>query len=358
MDAYLELIKKYKTPLSRGKMSSKQYLQELYNYYIEDLKLATNPKKNILYGKTFCDKMYENIGTVKMLCDNIILMLELYERGKQNEAAVLSINLFDKIKSFLMIQYTGAWRKESFYRIRAYSDDNPFSLCRRELFHVPLSKKEYCKTERYSVPGYPCLYLATQPELCWYECKKPSKFAISKFQVPQEIGDTMHLVDFSEKMIPLAHSFFCWRCNEKEKTNIENVENYLAKCLVTYPLRAACSLIASYDSDVAFKEEYIIPQLLLQWINSDTTFDGVKYETVSEYDETYCYGGSNVVFVSKEFDHDGYARNLRNRIKVASPLLIDVDNLILLDWMSTGKTKEECIFGWGMESGPEDYDYI
>lgn len=65
-----------------------------------------------------------------------------------------------------------------------------------------------------------------------------------------------------------------------------------------------------------------------------------------------------MVFVSKEFDYDGYARNLRNRIKVASPLLIDVDNLILQDWMSAGKTKEECIFGWGMESESEDYDYI
>ena len=37
---------------------------------------------------------------------------------------------------------------------------------------------------------------------------------------------------------------------------------------------------------------------------------------------------------------------------------VDADNLVLSDWVSTGKTREDCIFGGKMESGPEDYVYI
>ena len=358
LDAILEIIKKYKTPLNRGNQTSKEYLRSLFDNYIYDLKSALPYNLNRLYGEIMSNKIESKIQIIKNLCDEIIEIFELYEEGQQSKAAMVSFDSFNRIKPYLMMKYTGAWQKEWFYRIRIYDERKPFSLERKELFHVPLSKKELCATERYSMPGYPCLYLATQPELCWYECKKPKVFAISKFDIPQEIENTMCLVDFSEKMIPLAHSFFCWRYNEKEEKEIEKIENYLCKFLIIYPLRAACSLIASYDSHVSFKEEYIIPQLLLQWINSDTDFDGVKYETVSEYNESHCYGGANVVFVSKGFDKDGYARNLKNKIKVATPKIIDIDNLNLPDWMISGKTEEQCIFGWGMEKGPEDYELI
>lgn len=117
-------------------------------------------------------------------------------------------------------------------------------------------------------------------------------------------------------------------------------------------------MIASYSSGVSFKEEYIVPQLLLQWINSDTDFDGVKYETVSEFDETHGYGGANVVFVSKGFDVDGYALNLRNRIKVATPKVVNIDEIALPEWLVKGRTLEECVFAWGMEDGSEDYDFV
>lgn len=358
MDALLELIKKYKTPLNRGNQSSKDYLKSLYSSYVNDLKQALNPKLNILYGESICIKLNEKMDLIESLCEDIVGIYLLYDEGQQAKASIRAFNCFDSVKSDLMMRYTGAWRKEWYFRIRSFNDESPYSLVRKELYHVPYEKKEICSTERYSLPGYPCLYLATQAELCWYECKKPEKFSIAKFDIPQDINDTMHVIDFSEKMIPLAHSFYCWRINEKDKGEIEKIENYLCKFLVTYPLRAACSLIASYDSNVAFKEEYVIPQLLMQWINSNTDFDGIKYETVSEYDETHSFGGANIVFVSKGFDEEGYAKNMRHRVKVATPMLIDIDKIELPDWMISGKTKEQCIFGWGLDCGPEDYEYI
>ena len=54
---------------------------------------------------------------------------------------MVSFDSFNRIKPYLMMKYTGAWQKEWFYRIRIYDERKPFSLERKELFHVPLSKK-------------------------------------------------------------------------------------------------------------------------------------------------------------------------------------------------------------------------
>lgn len=196
LDAILEIIKKYKTPLNRGNQTSKEYLRGLFDNYIYDLKSALPYNLNRLYGEIMSNKIESKIQIIKNLCDEIIEIFELYEEGQQSKAAMVSFDSFNRIKPYLMMKYTGAWQKEWFYRIRIYDEKKPFSLERKELFHVPLSKKGLCATERYSMPGYPCLYLATQPELCWYECKKTKVFAISKFDIPQEIENTMCLVDF------------------------------------------------------------------------------------------------------------------------------------------------------------------
>ena len=96
---------------------------------------------------------------------------------------------------------------------------------------------------------------------------------------------------------------------------ISIVRNYLLKYLYTYPLRAACSVIVEHPND-KFKEEYIIPQILLQWIRKDKGFSGVKYESYKLYDEVRRIGGYNQVLLTKDFDEDGYDKFLRNNVKI------------------------------------------
>ena len=106
-----------------------------------------------------------------------------------------------------MQRYSGAFHLETYYKIRAINDRNPFPLKRKELFHIPLNKNYLMGTERYNMPEHLCLYLASQAELCWYECGKPEKFAISRFDIPQSKDSYMEFIDFSEKLMPLMHSF-------------------------------------------------------------------------------------------------------------------------------------------------------
>ena len=65
-----------------------------------------------------------------------------------------------------------------------------------------------------------------------------------------------------------------------------------------------------------FIEEYIMPQLLLQWVINDEDFDGIRYESCSESDEVKSFSGHNIVLVTKEFDADGYDIKLRDCIKI------------------------------------------
>lgn len=104
-------------------------------------------------------------------------------------------------------------------------------------------------------------------------CHKPLKFALAAFDVPQTRDNMVKLINIAEAMIPLAHSFFCWFYNEIE---LDKIRRYLEKQLVTYPLRAACSvMVTNHTSSV--RPEYIIPQILMQWLLTSDQIDGVRY---------------------------------------------------------------------------------
>ena len=49
----------------------------------------------------------------------------------------------------------------------------------------------------------------------------------------------------------------------------------------------------------------------MQWLQQDDEFDGVRYETAVDYSEMRFAGGHNLAFVTKDFDSEGYAQELR-----------------------------------------------
>lgn len=261
------------------------------------------------------------------------------------------------MKPQLMQRYSGAYRIENYYRIRGIDEVNPFPLERKELFHIPFNKNYLVGTERYSMPGHPCLYLASQAELCWYECGKPEKFALSRFDIPQSEDNYMKFIDFSEKLMPLMHSFFCWFHNEED---VEQVRKYLLKYICTYPLRAACSVVVEHPGS-RFIEEYTIPQLLLQWVLNDRDFDGIRYESCNSSDEVKCLGGHNLVLVTNNFDKDGYDSNLRANIKVGEPAVFDINSINInpnLEACLMGRDIKEDPFLWGLEDAPNNFEKI
>lgn len=56
----------------------------------------------------------------------------------------------------------------SFYRMRKI-EDRRTNITYDEMFHIPLNKRRMVTTQRYSTPGYPCLYLGKSIYTCWEE---------------------------------------------------------------------------------------------------------------------------------------------------------------------------------------------
>ena len=153
------------------------------------------------------------------------------------------------------------------------------------------------------------------------------------------------------------HSFFCWFHNENDT---EQVRKYLLKYICTYPLRAACSIVAEHPGS-RFIEEYIIPQLLLQWVLNDKDFDGIRYESCNSSEVVKSMGGHNIVLVTNIFDKDGYDINLRSKIKVGEPKVFDINtitiNPVLVDCLNGRDIKEEP-FLWGLEDITDNLETI
>lgn len=132
-------------------------------------------------------------------------------------------------------------RKDIFYRVRLKGEK---VYSEKDLFHVPFNKRGLVTTNRYSIPGYPCLYMGRSLYICWEELKRPalSGFATSALQAQEDID----LLD-----LRLRKVFF----NKVECLNFMKM----------LPVILACSLAVENEQD-KFKSEYVLPQLLLHLV--------------------------------------------------------------------------------------------
>ncbi len=141
---------------------------------------------------------------------------------------------------------------ETFYRARIF--DTTGRKTREEMFHIPLDKRGIVKTQRYSAPGYPCLYLGTHINACWVELREPrfDDMMVSRFSVKNRFP----VLDLR---MPTEKDF----------------EQGCSECILKkLPLIISAS-VCVLNPDDPFKPEYIIPQLITEYI---ITQNRVKYD--------------------------------------------------------------------------------
>ncbi|MCR4726406.1 MAG: hypothetical protein K5753_04215, partial [Clostridia bacterium] len=167
---------------------------------------------------------------------------------------------------------------------------------RKRLFHTPYNLRSKVATCRYSIAGYPSLYLGTDLELCCEEVQYDphSAFGIaSRFRIERDFD----VNDTEIRVIELAikpQDFFKNReSDSSSERNFDEIDLYDAKikeayCL-WYPLIAACSFIRANKND-PFAAEYIVPQLLMQWVRleMDSSKKKEKRDRRDE-DQDRCY---------------------------------------------------------------------
>jgi len=266
-----------------------------FQFTVEKLLENYREKLRNVVGNTKYDEHY---GGIDNICNGIIRSLEEYFKGYPSEAFVE----FSKVMEILMEHPLKTYHKTTWgeffefngdplklYRVRNVQQNIQYS--RSDIFHTPYNLRSKVATCRYSIAGYPSLYLGTSLELCGEESKVTS---LNDFQIASrfELVRNQHCHNTSIEVIELAvkpQDFVKKRINEIsvdnksgryfDELNINNDEARSAY-ISWYPLIAACSFIRVSKSD-PFAAEYIIPQLLMQWIrhkyNQPDELFGIRY---------------------------------------------------------------------------------
>lgn len=198
------------------------------------------------------------IDRMEGMCNCVMKAVDMYYRG-------LPANAYDSVKdglggllkdnaycSFLEL------RGERFYRMRVEQDNwVKRTVDKNGMFHIPFTLRGIVKTQRYSVPGFPCLYLGKHVEGCWEELGRPtlSNCLISRFE--QKKGMSIKVLDMR---IPDEEEWFV----DKEGGEIKPFSE-IKDMVVLFPLIIACTFKTKSQS-ATFKPEYIVPQLLLQYV--------------------------------------------------------------------------------------------
>ena len=216
-----------------------------------------------------------------------------------------------------------------FYRVRAVNEEtasiqnNP-----DELFHIPLSKKAFVNNERFSLAGFPSLYLSSMLPLAWQECGYPKKYYYSEYQYEKLNSSRGNRAREDElKFLGLYSPDEIYDWGTAVKYNhfglwLEVVMRYLKQ----YPLVLACSFV-NQSGKVTYKQEYIIPQLLMQWVqrNNDAV-QGIAYFTCSDLtmlNSRWC--AYNIVIpATGPYDDKKYSKRLREAFGWSQPKYYEV----------------------------------
>ena len=312
-DKLYRFIANYKNrlPFSRGDKTVKQFLETFYDGYISELKcISDNRDENCLFRQEAYDLVSSKINIIKTLCDDILQCLEYYDCAKMETLYRHFDEMMNKVLPYLYIEYIS---KQNFYRIRTSS----YELNREGLFHIPMNLRQIIKSYRYSIPGYPCLYLATGLQLSWFECGMPEGFYYSIFKL-QPKGRPIEVLDFGQQPIDFISGISAQYQNATNDFQKQGLEQRILKYLVSFPLMTACSLSVE-NRDVAFVEEYIFPQQLLLWLRGRTNYDGILYRTCSSIEKARDWNYINLVMPARQISPQGYCEHLNDLFVVSEP---------------------------------------
>lgn len=295
------------------------FLQKIYESFLKTIdKVDTG---------TIKDKIKNNRTQIESFCYKLIQSVNTYYLGFPAKAYSEFEDAMSLIDEFLFPPKAGQVAKdvhEPYYRAR--KDAGFKSLERKDMFHIPFENREYVTTQRFSVPGLPCLYLSNSVYVCWEELGRPdiNKMQVSRLKLENyrlKYLDLSLSPSYLKRMLKVSTSDHLLE-GKKTSEQALNEKDYLTLIyIMRWPLIAACSIKVK-KQDGAFKPEYIFPQFLLQWVRQNKNIDGIKYFSVrtnisSEHDLSKF---ANYAFPVKETKSIGLCENLVKSFSITEPV--------------------------------------
>jgi hypothetical protein len=223
------------------------------------------------------------------------------------------------------------------YRIRAECEP---LISREEIFHLPFQLRHKLKTQRFSISGLPCLYLGGSIYVCWEELGRPdfNGIYISEFSAPAT--KSFRIVNLSNRPDYIAFML----AKQPELTGKDSFLDVLVSTVILWPLIMACHIKVQHRNG-SFKPEYIIPQIVLQWVRQSDAFEGVCYAS-THIRQMFDYGPVqwNFVFPSREKHQTGFCPRLAAEFELTEPLSWQVASAV--DAAAWRKASEKLAPSW------------
>ena len=235
---------------------------------------------------------------VKSLCSTVLECFDYAYSGNHTKA-------YENLSEWLVkLSYLKPFvaEGESFYRMRLREENKQFTY--KDMMPIPDDKRYLVKTQRFSMPGLPCLYLGYHANACWEEMHRPpiGSCMISRYEVTRKF----QVISLE---IPTEEAFNA------------DIDNYLR----IFPLIMACMVkVADYHDP--YKSAYLIPQLIMEWLttyNGATIQDlkGVRYTSV-HINEQFGYpqeAFNNLALPVPGIKSPSFAKPLSDLFKLTEP---------------------------------------
>lgn len=283
-----------------AKMGFRTFITEKLNEYLELLN-TIDGEEFIVSGLNKPKRKKTIISIQGRFIKGILKVIDHYYDGKPAEAyksfeSTMNTRL-KRNKNLLNMKFFDEF--ETFYRIRMKSEN--FSFTKAEMFHIPFELRGMVSTQRYSIPGFPSLYLSKTLYAAWEELRRPKA---SDFQAIRLTS--RRPISYLDLTPP----------DWGEDNSSKNAYRYL----MAWPLMLCCSIkVKNYEN--TFKPEYIVSQLLLQWVRNNDEVSGIKFNSSHiKYPSIKTRGDLyNLVLPVRENKDKGYCDHLLSLFHVTEP---------------------------------------
>lgn len=248
--------------------------------------------KEILATMDSCGINEDWVQEIKDIQENILNAIKEYYTGNLGPALESITIILDKlkdnpyvvqsVKSNMAFRDYMSFKKEcknvenyieeevAFFKARINDSENKLRVM--DMFHIPFNYRGKVSTQRFSVPGLPCIYLGRSAYICWVELGKPADniFNVSCVRLDNEIK----IFSLATNIYKIERYLDGIKNKEIEKYNLDSEE------LIRVHFKLwMLSIATSYNINEkgrSFRSEYIISQLIMLYLKNND-IDGVAY---------------------------------------------------------------------------------
>lgn len=266
--------------------SYSEFLKEHLTQYLDDL-INLNSVINDFY-------ITSTIREITRINNLIFKIADSYENGDVYTATNTFFKdlMFDPaVFSIIDMSIEPLDSDAIFYRARRNSINN--NLEQKDMFHNAFSKRRKIVNYRFSINGYPCLYLSNCSYLCWEEMNRPNlhELCVSKYKYVG-INNSIWTANLDPIIFNKRHIY------NSLKKPFTNPMHWLCNLLTRIPL-FFIFLNRVKEPDSNFKPEYIFPQMFTNFIKEGVLkkpAQGIKYPSTKVMDSECTF--FNYIFFS------------------------------------------------------------